>query len=92
MGDANNGASYACVAWGVYGKSLYLPLNFFFFLKQKTVLQNIFKKKTSDIAQASTFGSLPTLPHSILVPWSTNSPLCNHSNFLELKCGHVASD
>ena len=67
MGDANNGASYASVAWGVYGKSLYLPLNFFFFFwKQKTVLQNIFKKKTSDIAQAFTFGSLPTLPHSCL--------------------------
>ena len=70
----------------------FLSIFFFFFWKQKTVLQNIFKKKTSDIAQASTFGSLPTLPHSILVPWSTNSPLCNHSNFLELKCGHVASD
>ena len=81
-----------CGLGGLWQISVPSSQFFFFFLKQKTVLQNIFKKKTSDIAQASTFGSLPTLPHSILVPWSTNSPLCNHSNFLELKCGHVASD
>lgn len=59
-GDVDNGGRDACVgAKGKYGKSLQLLLNCsinlkLLFKKKKRLL----KKKNSDIAQGSTFGSL----------------------------------
>ena len=40
VSDVDNGGGYACVGIGVYGKSLYLPLNFV--VNLKLLLRSLF--------------------------------------------------
>lgn len=37
VGDSDNGGGYACVGMEVYGKSLYLPVNFVALKKKKNL-------------------------------------------------------
>lgn len=44
--EVDNGIGYACVGWRVYGKSLYLPLNFV--VNLKLLLKSLYKNEAID--------------------------------------------